>query len=194
MSHNPIGNGIHTGAFWNLTALRHLELRNISAPSFSADFFKTLWNLSSLDLSWNPISTIPLLPMKLQQLDLSGTQVTSLENLYLPQLRELTLDHMPNLTSLALNNLKNLSSLETLSMIGCKRLIKLSLWGSGVVLPRLQRLSIKESGLATLGVELSALLQRVPVVEVENNPWKCDCEMEWIQSLNSTRNLSRDIR
>ncbi|XP_014482714.1 PREDICTED: leucine-rich repeat neuronal protein 1-like [Dinoponera quadriceps] len=195
LSHNPIGYGIHNGAFWNLKALRYLELRNISAPFFSAEFFKTLGNLSSLDLSWNPIDEIPLLPMKLQQLDLSGTQVISLENLYLPQLRELKLDHMPNLTSLTLNDLENLTSLETLSMIGCKRLIQLSFWPqSGVVLPRLQRLSIKESGLTTLGVELSALMQRVPVIEVEGNPWKCDCKMEWIDSLNATRHLSRDIR
>ncbi|XP_025153523.1 vasorin [Harpegnathos saltator] len=195
LSHNPIGDGIHNGAFWNLKALQHLDLRNVSAPFFSADFFKTLTNLSSLDLSWNPISVIPLLPVKLQQLDLSGTQVISLENLYLPELRELKLDHLPNLTSLALNDLENLTCLETLSMIGCRRLIQLSLWPQNrAVLPRLQRLSVKESGLMTLGVELSALIQRVLLVEVENNPWKCDCKMEWINSLNSTRNLSRDIR
>lgn len=195
LSYNPIGGGIHNGAFWNLKALKRLDLRNVSAPYFSADFFKTLGNLSSLDLSWNPIDAIPLLPMRLQHLDLSGTQVISLENLYLPQLRELKLNHMPNLTSLALNDLENLTSLETLSMIGCRRLIQLSLWPqSGVVLPRLQRLSIKECGLATLGVDLSSLLQRVPIVEVENNPWKCDCKMGWFQTLDSTRNLSRDVR
>lgn len=170
-------------------------MRNISAPFFSNDFFKTLTNLSNLDLSLNPISTIPLLPMKLQQLDLSGTQVISLENLYLPQLQELKMEHMPNLTSLALNDLENLTNLESLSMVGCRRLMQLSLWPqNGIVLPRLQRLSIKESGLTTLGVELSALIQRVPVVEVENNLWKCDCKMEWINTLNSTRNLSREIR
>ncbi|XP_032673539.1 leucine-rich repeat neuronal protein 3-like isoform X2 [Odontomachus brunneus] len=195
LSHNPIGDGIHNGAFWNLKALKHLDMRNISAPFFSGDFFKTLTNLSNLDISWNPISTIPLLPVKLQQLDLSGTQVISLENLYLPQLQELKMEHMPNLTSLALNDLENLTSLESLSMVGCRRLIQLRLWPqNGVMLPRLQRLSIKESGLTTLGVELSALIQRVPVVEVVNNPWKCDCKMEWIDMLNSTRNLSRDIR
>lgn len=194
LSHNPIEDGIHNGAFWNLKRLQHLDLRNISAPFFSSDFFKTLANLTSLDLSWNPVSAMPLLPMKLQQLDLSGTQITSLENLYLPQLRELKLEHMPNLTSLVLNDFENLVSLESLSMIGCRRLIQLRLWPqTGVFLPRLQRLSIKETGLMTLGAELSALTQRV-AVEVGNNPWKCDCKMSWINSLNSTRNPSRDIR
>jgi len=195
LSSNPIRDGIHESAFWNLRALKHLGLRDISAPYFSSDFFKTLTNLSTLDLSWNPISAIPLLPISLQELDLSGTQVISLENLYLPQLRELRLNYMPNLTSLALNDLENLTSLETLSLIGCKRLIQLGLWSQiGIVLPRLQRLSIKDSGLETLGVELRPLVQRTPVVELENNPWKCDCKLEWLGLLNSTRNLSRDIR
>ena len=195
LSHNPIGDGIHESAFWNLRALKHLDLKNISAPYFSSGFFKTLTNLSTLDLSWNPIGTIPLLPISLQELDLSGTQVISLENFYLPQLQELKLNYMPNLTSLVLNDLENLTSLEMLSMIGCKRLIQLSLWPQlGIVLPRLQRLSIKECGLETLNNELHALVQRIPVIELENNPWRCDCKLEWINLLNSTRNLSRNIR
>lgn len=133
--------------------------------------------------------------MRLQELDLSGTQVITLEHLYLPQLRELRLNYMPNLTSLALNDLENLTSLETLSIIGCRRLIQLSLWPqTGVVLPRLQRLSIKECGLETLGAELRTLLQRTPIVELQNNPWRCDCKMEWIGSWNTTKNLDRDIR
>lgn len=152
-------------------------------------------NLSTLDLSWNPISEIPLLPINLQELDLSGTQIISLENLYLPQLRELKLNHMPNITSLALNDLENLTSLEILSMVGCKRLIKLSLSPQlSVVLPRLQRLSIKDCALETLDIELRALVKRTPVIEPENNPWRCDCKLEWISLLNLNKNLSRDIR
>ncbi|XP_018368967.1 PREDICTED: vasorin-like [Trachymyrmex cornetzi] len=195
LSCNPIGDGIHESAFWSLRALKHLDLSNISAPYFLADFFTTLTNLSTLNLSWNPISAIPLLPINLQELDLSGTQVINFENLYLPQLRELRLNHMPNLTSLALNDLENLTSLETLSLIGSKRLVLLSLWSQiGIVLPRLQRLSIKDCGLKTLNTELRPLIQRTPVVELENNPWECDCNLEWIGLLNSTRNLIRDIR
>ncbi|XP_029662250.1 vasorin-like isoform X2 [Formica exsecta] len=195
LSHNPIGDGIHESAFWNLEALKHLDLKNISAPYFSSVFFKTLTNLSTLDLSWNPIDTIPLLPINLQELDLSGTQVISFEKLYLPKLRELKLNYMSNLTSFALNDLENLTGLEILSMIGCRRLIQLSLWPQlGVVLPRLQHLSIKECGLETLDIELRALVKRTPVVELDNNPWKCDCKLEWIGLLNSSRNLSRDIR
>ncbi|KAL6265315.1 hypothetical protein P5V15_002095 [Pogonomyrmex californicus] len=193
LSHNPIGDGIHENAFWTLKALRHLDLKNISAPYFSPEFFKTLQNLSVLDLSWNPIGAIPLLPISLQELDLSGTQVINLENLYLPQLRELRLNHMPNLTSLTLNDLENLTNLEVLSMIGCKRLVQLSFnLQSSVVLPRLQRFSIKDSGLETLGMELRSLLQRTPVVEVANNPWNCDCKLQWIGLVHLR--ILRDIR
>lgn len=115
--------------------------------------------------------------------------------MYLPQLRELRLNYMSNLTSLALNDLEKLTNLEKLSMIGCKRLVQLNLQPQiGVVLPRLQHLSIKGSGLETLGIELRALVQRTPIIELENNLWKCDCKLEWIATLNSTRILSRDIR
>lgn len=195
LAYNPIGDGIHKSAFWTLKALRHLDLKNISAPYFLPDFFKTMTNLSTLDLSWNPISEIPLLPMNLQELDLSGTQMINLENFYLPQLRELKLNHMPNLTSLALNDLENLTSLEILSMVGCKRLIKLGLSPQlRVVLPRLQRLSIKECALESLDIELRALVKRTPVIELESNPWRCDCKLEWISLLKLNKNLSRDIR
>ncbi|XP_072755629.1 uncharacterized protein [Anoplolepis gracilipes] len=194
LSHNPIEDGIHESAFWNLRALKYLELKNISASYFSSDFFKTLTNLSTLDLSWNPISTIPLLPINLQELDLSGTQVISFDNLYLPELRELKLNYMSNLTSLVLNDLK-LINLELLSMIGCKRLTQLGFEPQiGVVLPRLQRLSIKECGFETLDINLRPLVQRIPFIELESNPWKCDCKLEWISLLNSTTNLRRDIR
>jgi len=192
LSYNPIGNGIHESAFWNLKALKHLDLRNISAPYFSSNFFKTLMNLSTLDLSWNPISAIPLLPISLQELDLSGTQVISFENFYLPHLKELRLNHMPNLTSLALNDLENLTSLETLSLIGCKRLVQLAFSKLGIVLPRLQRLSMKDCGLETLDAELRPLVQRIPLIELENNPWKCDCKLKWILDLN--KNHSWNIR
>lgn len=197
LSHNPIGSGVHENAFWTLKGLKHLDMRNISAPFFSPDQFKTLTNLSVLDLSWNPIETVPILPFNLEELDLSGTQVTGLENLYLPQLIELKLNHMPNLTSLTLNDLNNLTRLEKLSMIGCRRLVQLNLLPqNSVMLPRLQRLSIKENSLGTLGVEMRALMLRIPVVELQNNLWKCDCKLEWIATLNTIdkRKLTTDVR
>ncbi|XP_020290392.1 leucine-rich repeat neuronal protein 1-like [Pseudomyrmex gracilis] len=196
LASNPIGDGIHEGAFLNLQALKHLDLRNISAPYFSPKLFKTLTNLSFLDLSWNPINAIPLLPVNLRELDLSGTQVTSLKNLYLPQLQELWLNDMSNLTSFDLSDLENLTNLETLSMIGCRRLIQLSPGLQiGHVLPRLQRLSIKNCNIETLDQKLQELLNRVSVIELENNPWKCDCKLNWIDSsVNLTKNFSKNIR
>lgn len=175
--------------------LKHLDLRNVSAPFFSNELFKTLFNLSSLDLSWNPIDTIPVLPIGLKILDLSGTRIINLENLYLPSLRELQLNYMSNLTSLILNDFENLTRLEILSMVGCKHLNRLSLLPqNGILLPHLQALSIKECALQTLEIELRPLLSQISLFEVSNNPWKCDCKMEWINWWNSTKKFSRDIR
>ncbi|KAG7206955.1 hypothetical protein KM043_000846 [Ampulex compressa] len=195
LAHNPIGDGIHEGAFWNLKALKHLDLSDVSASYFSPEFFKTLGNLSTLDLSWNPIETVSALPTSLEELDLSGTNILQLENFYLPGLRELRLNNMRLMTSLILNQFENLTSLVILSLDGSKRLNHLKLWSNGLtVLPRLQRLSVKGCALQNLGPELRSIIQRMALLDLGENPWTCDCRMQWLNVINSTKEISREIK
>lgn len=195
LANNPISNGIHENAFWNLKALKHLDLRNVSAPYFSPDYFKTLTNLSTLDLSWNPIKVISWLPPSLKELDLSGTQLTRLQEFYLPQLVELRLNNMQSMKLLFFNDLVNLTSLETLSIVGSKSLVHLTLLQhNGPLLPRLQRLSINDCALQTLGPDLRPILQRTLLMNLQNNPWNCDCQLRWLNAMNVTRELSREIK
>ncbi|XP_035720815.1 leucine-rich repeat neuronal protein 1-like isoform X1 [Vespa mandarinia] len=195
LADNPIGDGIHENAFWTLSALKHLDLKNVSSSFFSAELFKNLINLSILNLSWNPISMIPLLPMTLEELDISGTEIFQLNDLFLPQLRELKMNNMPNLTKLALNDLENLTSLEILSLAGCRNLVQLTIWPHhGLLLPRLQRLSIENCALETLESDLRLILQRTAVVNLRDNPWKCDCKMQWLNTNNSLKELSTEIK
>ncbi|KAI4502370.1 hypothetical protein M0802_002282 [Mischocyttarus mexicanus] len=195
LANNPIGDGIHENAFWSLTKLKHLDLRNISGSYFSGELFKNLTNLSTLDLSWNPISTIPLLPINLEELDISGTLIFQLGGLYLPRLREFKVNNMPNLTKVALNDLENLTSLEILSLVGCRNLIQFTVWPyRGTLLPRLQRLSIDDCALETLESDLRLILQRTAVVSLRDNPWKCDCRMQWVNINNSSKELNSEIR
>ncbi|XP_012135161.2 trophoblast glycoprotein [Megachile rotundata] len=195
LANNPIYDGIHENAFWNLTSLQYLNLSNVSISHFTSDMFKTLNNLSVLDLSQNPMSTVPLLPVSLKVLDLSSTYVSSLRGVYLPQLRELRLNNMQELRELSLNDLENLTSLEVLSLDGSKKLIHLKLFPyNAYLLPRLQRLSVNDSSLTTLDYSLISIIKKTPTLSLANNPWNCDCRMLWINVSNVTRSLSREIK
>lgn len=202
LANNPIGDGIHENAFWTLSLLKHLDLRNVSSSSFSAELFKNLINLSILDLSWNPISKIPLLPMTLEELDISGTQIFQLNGLFLPRLKELKMNNMTNLTRLSLNDLENLTSLEILSLVGCTNLMQLTfrpqdslyLQSHGHLLPRLQHLSIENCALETLDSDIRLILQKTAVVNLRDNPWKCDCKMQWLNTNNSLEELNAEIK
>ncbi|XP_076676744.1 trophoblast glycoprotein isoform X2 [Andrena cerasifolii] len=195
LANNPINDEIHENAFWNLIGLRYLNLSNVSASTFSSELFKTLINLSTLDLSGNSIKTIPLLPDSIEELDLSNTQILHLQDLFLPKLRQLKLNDMQNLRELSFNDLENLTSLETLTLAGSKQLAHLKLYPyRGRLLPRLQRLSINDCGLKTLDCGLVSIIKRTVILNVENNPWNCDCKMQWVNVVNGTKSLSRDIK
>ncbi|XP_017758676.1 PREDICTED: leucine-rich repeat neuronal protein 1-like [Eufriesea mexicana] len=195
LANNPINDGIHENALWNLKALRYLNLSNVSSSHFSSELFKTLSNLSTLDLSHNPVNMIPLLPISLEELDLSDTHITRFRYVYLPRLRELKLNNMQALQELVLNDFENFISLEILSLDGSKKVKFLKMFPyDDRLLPRLQRLSISNCGLKTLEYNLMSIIKRTPILTLENNPWNCDCKMQWLNIVNATRAISREIR
>ncbi|CAL7936555.1 unnamed protein product [Xylocopa violacea] len=194
LANNPINDGIHENSFWNLKKLQYLNLSNVSSSYFSSELFKTLNNLSKLDLSQNPISTLPLLPGALVELDLSNTHITRFQNVYLPLLRELKMNNMQSLRELYLNDFENFTNLEILTLDGSKKLLHLKILSyEERLLPRLQRLSLSSCGLRTLDYNLASIIKRTPILNLENNHWNCDCKMQWLSMSNTTRILSREI-
>ncbi|XP_012277619.1 leucine-rich repeat-containing protein 4 [Orussus abietinus] len=195
LANNPIVYGIHDDAFLNLGALKHLDLANVSAIEFSSELFKPLRNLATLNISSNPIETIPTLPTGLKYLDLSSTNIVRPSNLYLPKLQVLLMNAMPNLTSLLLNEFENLTSLVSLSMADCTRFAQFRIWPPrGDLLPRLQRLVVRNCSIETLSGDLWPIMQKTTYLDLQYNPWNCDCRMEWIVTLNLSRDLTREIR
>ncbi|XP_076760729.1 toll-like receptor 2 [Xylocopa sonorina] len=194
LANNPISDGIHENSFWNLKKLQYLNLSNVTSSYFSSKLFKTLENLYKLDLSQNPISTIPLLPGTLVELDLSDTHVTRFQNVCLPLLRELRMNNMQSLRELFLNDFENFTNLETLILDGSKKLSHLKMLPyEERILPRLRRLSLTNCALRTLEYNLVSIIKRTPILNLKDNPWNCDCKMQWLSMLNTTRILSREI-
>ncbi|XP_015609615.1 phospholipase A2 inhibitor [Cephus cinctus] len=195
MASNPIGNGIHENAFSNLSLLTHLNLENISANYFPDSLFQPLSSLLNLNISYNPIETIPALPTSLESLDISGTNIFYVGNVILPNLLELYMNDMPNVTSVALNDFENFTKLNVLSISRCKNLVQLRVWPPrNDLLPHLSELSVENDSLNTIDVYLQPIMQRTHIVRLGGNPWTCDCNMQWVLSLNNTNNPSSEIR
>ncbi|XP_076640725.1 uncharacterized protein LOC143352283 [Halictus rubicundus] len=196
LANNPISDGIHENAFWTLKELQYLNLSNVSMSYVSEEMFKPLLKLTMLDLSRNPITAISAaLPIAIEELDLSNTMITKLGNFRSPGLRTLILNDMQNLTELSFDELSNLIKLETLSLTGSKRLMYLN---TAVYiekpLPRLIQLLVNNCSLRTLNENFQWIMKGKPVLNLEGNPWSCDCKMDWIKRQSTTTALSRDIK
>ncbi|XP_066591961.1 phospholipase A2 inhibitor beta-like [Prorops nasuta] len=198
LSNNPIGDNIHENAFWTTSALKHLDLRNVSVSHLPAAFFKTLSNLTVLDLSMNPITSVPTLPAALEKLDVSGTRILHLKGLFLPHLRELQLNYMVNLTSFELNDLANMTGLQIFSTTHSKKLKDIHAIyppsDAQVLLPHLQQLLISNCSLETLGYDLRSVIQRTAKIDLSNNPWRCNCKMQWLNENEGLANIAQEIR
>ncbi|XP_014213924.1 phospholipase A2 inhibitor-like [Copidosoma floridanum] len=197
LASNPIEENIDSWVFQNLTQLKHLDLRNISSPYFSPMLFEPLTNLEHLDLSYNPIEDVPPLPSGLKVLYICGTNILHLGSFVMPQLRVLALENSLNLTSVLLNNFENLTHLEILSMRDSPKLAQLRLRPMSIgspLLPQLRQLSLQGCALETLDADLLPLVERVAVLDFQNNPWKCDCHMKWLNAINMTIDLVYSFR
>ncbi|KAK0078516.1 hypothetical protein PV325_002399 [Microctonus aethiopoides] len=194
VANNPIID-IHEKAFMNQKNMLHLDLSNVSATFFPAPLFKTLTKLTFLNISFNPIETIPILPIMLKELDISGTNILFLDNILLPQLERLHMNYMKNLTEVLLNEFENMTMLESLSIERCSILSEFRIWPpNSHILPRLRYLSVEGCALETLNDDLRPIMQRTAVVNLQNNPWHCDCRMQWVNRLNLSSDFNREIK
>ncbi|KAF7993452.1 hypothetical protein HCN44_010047 [Aphidius gifuensis] len=191
---NPIVN-LHENAFKNQKSMIHLDLTNVSQVFFPSTLFKAMTNLSYLNISHNKIEILPYLPLSLEELDISSTNILYVDNLIFPRMMKFYMNHMPNITEVVLNDFENLTMLEILSMENNPILSEFRVWPpNSRILPRLQHLSVRGCALETLTDDLRPIMQRVSIVDLQNNPWHCDCRMQWVNRLNLSNELSREIK
>ncbi|XP_078575501.1 uncharacterized protein LOC144861457 [Branchiostoma floridae x Branchiostoma japonicum] len=179
LSENEISD-IQAGAFSPTSQLRYLSLLHNKLTSLRADLFTGIGNLEVLYLYNNEISDIQ-----------PGTFSST------PQLRSLSLGDN-NLTNLRADFFTGLGNLQVLSLFGNEisdiqagtfsstpNLTTLRLHNNNITIFPFNELSsqpisvlrLDNNRLTTLSSAEYDILSSISHVNIENNPWQCDCSM-----------------
>lgn len=168
--------------FSGLSNLRILGLSNNEIDALPRGFFVELKNLEQLDLSGNPINRLMDITFQglgnLQGLSLSRTQVNNFPPgvwKHVPSLRNLLIED--NKIEIINNgDLMNLKNLEILKMTnGPLREIGLRSLDD---VPNLRRIDLRDNDLTFLPANLASL-KKLEELQLQGNPWACDCRMFW---------------
>lgn len=201
-------------AFHCLRKLRTLTLSRNRLQVLPSGLFLHLHNLSKLTLYRNPLKSLPevlfgemrhlgslwLYHTKLSTIpDFVFSNLTNLELLVLSFNPELTL--LPRNVFSGLNELRglslhtsNISSLPEGIFLSLQKLQNISLFDTRLeVLPRslfhnlkhLQKVYLNSTNLQSLPADFFTALPELEEVVLDDNPWKCDCQIlgfqEWLQ-------------
>jgi hypothetical protein len=181
--------------------LSSLLLNNMSLEKIPDGLFNEAGHLRYLSLADNPLKIIYILPASLESLNLSGTDVKALlpgDFISYPKLRKLQLDRLIHLRSVEENAFEGLTSLEILTMENCIRLHEFDEFAFGgpnsPPVP-LKRLSLARSGLHTLSRKtISPLEPTLESLDLQGNPWHCDCNLLWIRQTNLSLESTQYMR
>ncbi|XP_075719819.1 nephrocan-like [Rhinoderma darwinii] len=199
-------NHIKSVGIRDLKQLENLFDLNLSENHlFSADGLQAVTNLTSLDLSWNQLSTLPQkLPVKLQSLDYSNNQISSItaqDMKSLASLRHLFLDNNSMIVfedkALQwcghLSNLAMEQNLLTSIPFGLPvTLTRLDLKGNKIDhvgvhdvkdLKQLQVLNLLNNKLTSINDDVLESLPRLRHLYLDGNPWNCTCSLIKVRRL-----------
>ncbi|XP_078603480.1 uncharacterized protein LOC144877436 [Branchiostoma floridae x Branchiostoma japonicum] len=171
---------IQKGTFANQPRLEVLRLRGKQIKMIESDSFASLIQVKELWLSYNQITgiqpgTFANLP-QLQQLLLSYNQIAMIqEGLFanLPQLQELYLHS--NQTMIHASTFANLLRLQNLNL--ATNQITMIQPCKFAKLPDLRRLDLRYNKLSAISPLAFGLLPSNFVIQLNGNPWQCDCKM-----------------
>lgn len=172
-----------SNALADLTNLRRLDISNNSLSSISKGLFDSLNNLEYLNLADNPITNLASGTFRglhnLEELNLSGNKIKQLTYglfHFSPRILFLTLDntHIETIHSTELLGLKRLHTL----LIRKNRFLKEIETYVLTDTIHIKHLDISGNNLAFLPYSL-ANLTHLQYLNIEDNPWACDCRMFW---------------
>lgn len=178
-------------------SLISLDISNCSLSEIPQNTLANSTKLISLNLAHNPLTIIPQLPLSLRSLNISSTHLESipLDLFRLSDLLEkLYLQDMPILKYLKARSLNGLSHLQELVIKDCPNLSLVSEDVFGDSAPRLRKLVISNCKLTTLSHNVEHLLDRVFLLDLQNNPWICDGRIIWFTKKNISSSLTENLR
>nr|XP_023014482.1 leucine-rich repeat neuronal protein 1-like [Leptinotarsa decemlineata] len=206
LSYNHLGNtlrraGTFTGRLGVTPNLTHLGLNGLNITVLPSDAFDGFKKLVSLHLADNNFTDIPNVPYSLEKLDLSLNRFTYLSAKYLnyPSLKTLELNGLPFLRSIHHYAFYNLYALEKLTIRYCPNLEEFSELAFDVVSKdtshkHFKFLSLEGNGLRTLNASYKAFFRQMNHVDLRHNPWRCDCDILWIQEFSTILYKQDEIR
>lgn len=153
----------------NLQNIQKLKLQNCSIETVHVLAFAKLGNLIELDLSKNNISVLD----EKVFLENGKLRILSLNHNRIKELRGSLFHNMSHLQRVALNNNQILY-------------VDITVFDRG---PVLQYIDLSENRLKHLDFKLIQNLERLSSLNVEGNPWICDCNLKQFRDLAMDQNL-----
>lgn len=175
-----------SNALADLAELKRLDLSTNALESVAKGLFDALNNLEYLNLANNPINHVPSSTFRgltnLRWINLSNNKLKQLTFglfHFSPRVRSLTLDST-DIEVLHNSELLGLPLLEELKIRNNKRLVEIEPYVLADT-PLIKYLDISGNALTFLPLALANLTQ-LQSLNIEDNPWACDCRMYWFAS------------
>lgn len=172
-----------SNALADLTVLKRLDLSNNSLESVSKGLFDALNKLEYLNLANNPISNVASGTFRgltsLKWIDMSNNRLKQLTFglfHFSPNVRSLTLDGT-EIETIHNSEFLGLPNLEILRIRNNKRLKEIEAYVLADTL-KIRNLDISGNALSFLPLSLANLTD-LQSLNIEDNPWACDCRMYW---------------
>lgn len=183
-------------------AIKSISLRGVNFNKLPENFFLDAYDLREITISDNNLTSIPDVPFTLEYLDISDNPIGEI----FPE----DFSALPALKTLKLNNLlikeipeyvfASLKTLRVLEMERNKNLARFNILAFGdEVLDdptyfTLESLSLRGSRLSSLSQELETPLGQLTSLDLQGNPWKCDCKLVWLKEMQLTPDEYEHLR